>query len=182
MSSDYSHKLRDPRWQKKRLEIMQRDEFVCQKCFSSEATLNVHHCYYETGFDPWDYPSASVITLCEFCHSDEDSYADRKQSLIKAFGNLGFLSEDIIDLAGSLSTIKQDHPRDIFFISALCHWLSSADHRDAMVDVYFRELRAKNRKHPGGGPTADGLEISATGRDSCESGTAERKDEAGMVA
>jgi 5-methylcytosine-specific restriction endonuclease McrA len=30
--SKYSEKLRDPRWQKKRLEIFQRDNFICQNC------------------------------------------------------------------------------------------------------------------------------------------------------
>ena len=30
-SSDYSKLLQDPRWQKKRLEIMQRDNFTCQQ-------------------------------------------------------------------------------------------------------------------------------------------------------
>lgn len=28
----YSQKLRDPRWQKKRLEILERDSFTCQHC------------------------------------------------------------------------------------------------------------------------------------------------------
>lgn len=30
--SDYSQKLLDPRWQRKRLEILQRDDFTCQVC------------------------------------------------------------------------------------------------------------------------------------------------------
>ncbi len=39
----YSEKLKDPRWQKKRLEIFQRDEFHCQQCGDGENTLCVHY-------------------------------------------------------------------------------------------------------------------------------------------
>src|SRR4051812_4429925 len=62
---DSCSESRDPRWQKKRLEIMQRDEFSCRKCGNDQATLNVHHTFYSPGRDPWDYPDASLVTLCE---------------------------------------------------------------------------------------------------------------------
>lgn len=63
----YSEKLRDPKWQRKRLEIMSRDSFACQFCFDEKNTLNVHHKLYEWGRDPWDYPDTNFITLCEEC-------------------------------------------------------------------------------------------------------------------
>lgn len=69
--TEYGEKLRDPRWQKMRLEVMQRDEFACQMCFDTKSTLNVHHRWYVAGRDPWDYPIESLITLCELCHEQE---------------------------------------------------------------------------------------------------------------
>ncbi len=66
----YWQLLRDPRWQRKRLEIMQRDKFMCCDCGAKESTLNVHHAYYRKGADPWDYPSFMLRTLCEFCHNE----------------------------------------------------------------------------------------------------------------
>lgn len=45
----YSDKLKDPRWQKKRLEILTRDEWTCQICFDTESTLVVHHQKYKAG-------------------------------------------------------------------------------------------------------------------------------------
>lgn len=65
----YSEKLQDPRWQKKRLEIMQYADFRCQLCGDSTQTLHVHHSRYEAGKDPWDYPSGSLVCSCEKCHS-----------------------------------------------------------------------------------------------------------------
>jgi hypothetical protein len=65
---NYSEKLKDPRWQKKRLEIMQRDDFTCQFCQDKETTLNIHHKRYIAKKEPWEYNSESLITLCEDCH------------------------------------------------------------------------------------------------------------------
>jgi hypothetical protein len=62
----YSEKLKDPRWQRRRLEIMQRDEFACLCCGDTEKTLNVHHKQYHG--NPWDAPHDSLETLCEDCH------------------------------------------------------------------------------------------------------------------
>ena len=67
-NNSYIEKLKDPRWQKKRLEIMERDEFKCQKCHNPENTLHIHHFAYIKDKDPWDYPSDYLITLCEDCH------------------------------------------------------------------------------------------------------------------
>ena len=68
MKKTYVEKLKDPRWQKKRLEIFDRDEFSCCYCFSEEKTLSVHHGYYEFGKEPWEHENETLFTLCEDCH------------------------------------------------------------------------------------------------------------------
>lgn len=64
----YWKKLQDPRWQKKRLEILERDGFACVNCGSERQTLHVHHSYYAKGVDPWDADGEHLRTLCESCH------------------------------------------------------------------------------------------------------------------
>jgi hypothetical protein len=66
-NADYLQLLRDPRWQRKRLEIMERDSWKCQDCKSGDATLNVHHIRY-AGRNPWDVDSQFLTTLCQACH------------------------------------------------------------------------------------------------------------------
>lgn len=68
MGSWYNQKLKDPRWQKKRLEIFERDEWKCTACRSDKKSLNVHHLGYEKGKDPWEYPDVELVALCEPCH------------------------------------------------------------------------------------------------------------------
>ncbi len=67
----YADLLRDPRWQKKRLQIMERDGWRCIACHSDKKTLNVHHSRYVQGRMPWEYPDEELHTLCEDCHADE---------------------------------------------------------------------------------------------------------------
>ncbi|MCH7826998.1 MAG: HNH endonuclease [Bacteroidetes bacterium] len=64
----YSDKLKDPRWQKKRLEILSRDDWTCQSCGNRRRTLHVHHILYNSNADPWDYKEIDLIVLCKICH------------------------------------------------------------------------------------------------------------------
>jgi hypothetical protein len=88
----YSEKLRDPRWQKKRLEVLSRNGFKCEACDSTENTLHVHHCYYMKA-DPWDYPDSAYKCLCEECHKN------RQELELRINQQLATLSFHHLDLA-----------------------------------------------------------------------------------
>lgn len=64
----YAVKLRDPRWQRRRLEILERDAWMCQLCGDDQSTLVVHHIWYAG--EPWDAPEDALVTLCERCHEE----------------------------------------------------------------------------------------------------------------
>jgi len=66
MGKRYTSLLRDPRWQIKRLSIMERDGFSCVACGGSETTLTVHHLRYRGA--PWEVNDDDLQTLCEPCH------------------------------------------------------------------------------------------------------------------
>lgn len=70
----YSDKLKDPRWQARRLEILTRDEFSCKRCYSEDDVLNVHHLKYLLGLEPWEYCDDDLITLCQACHKAVSQY------------------------------------------------------------------------------------------------------------
>ena len=73
--SSYFEKLKDPRWQKKRLEVFDRDGWECVICDSKETTLHAHHIYYEFDKNPWEYPDYALMTLCSECHEAEHEAA-----------------------------------------------------------------------------------------------------------
>jgi hypothetical protein len=72
----YYQKLQDPRWQKLRLEAMQKADFCCESCFDSKSTLNVHHKDYIKGREPWEYGLTQLSVLCETCHKEHHSKTD----------------------------------------------------------------------------------------------------------
>lgn len=70
----YAEKLQDPRWQKKRLEILERDNWTCRDCGRSDVTLNVHHKAYLKGKSPWEYDGEYLQTLCKTCHEERSEF------------------------------------------------------------------------------------------------------------
>lgn len=70
--SNYSDKLKDPRWQKKRLEVLERAGWKCQVCDNDKDTLHVHHLAYKG--EPWDAPDELLECLCEGCHNWREDF------------------------------------------------------------------------------------------------------------
>ena len=79
----YSEKLKDPRWQRKRLEIYQRDNFTCLSCLRNDKTLTVHHVVYSKKTEPWDYPDHCLQTLCLECHHLRQELMDKISDAVK---------------------------------------------------------------------------------------------------
>jgi hypothetical protein len=71
-STEYEQKLRDPRWQRRRLEIFQRDKWTCQLCSRTDLELHVHHLHRTTE-NPWDEPDLHLLTVCKLCHEQQPS-------------------------------------------------------------------------------------------------------------
>jgi len=96
----YIEKLKDPRWQKLRLQVFERDGWACMVCGSDRETLNVHHLYYESGNEPWEYPLEALLTLCQDCHqSMTDLQNNEEQGLLRLLRQKGYLGQDVADLA-----------------------------------------------------------------------------------
>lgn len=94
--TSYSDLLKDPRWQKRRLQIMQRDDFKCQLCGDDKKTLNVHHLHYK-GM-PWEALDKHLITLCESCHRIEEGVEVNVLKVLKHVNEFGCLQMDMMNL------------------------------------------------------------------------------------
>lgn len=87
----YVDDLRHPKWQRKRLEILQAADWKCSSCESEDRTLHVHHRRYIKTRKPWEYDDTDLISLCEECHrlfhAVDKGYKDlevvRKQALLQ---------------------------------------------------------------------------------------------------
>ncbi len=66
--SEYWELLRDPRWQRRRLEVLQSANFTCAHCRDTTSELQVHHTHYKKGCKPWEYDGLDLVCLCKPCH------------------------------------------------------------------------------------------------------------------
>jgi hypothetical protein len=95
----YIEKLKSPKWQKKRLEILNRDKFTCQNCCDKDSQLQIHHLYYEKNSDPWEQENKSLLTLCEDCHKQFTETNNKFKKVIGKITDIDTLNEfcDLID-------------------------------------------------------------------------------------
>jgi len=104
MANEYFDKLKDPRWQKKRLKIFERDNWTCQMCGSTINSLVVHHIFYILNMEPWEYKDELLITLCDNCHETETETIDSaKKEVTQALKRL-FFSNNILALGLLISS------------------------------------------------------------------------------
>lgn len=137
----YSKKLLDPQWQKKRLEIFQRDNFTCKRCDDANKTLHVHHKYYEYNLLPWEYPDESLVTLCCDCHEEEQSALnDLEKALLLILKKGGFMSNDFIDLYETFNSV------DVQWFTQMIHMIT---HRKELfnnvINVYTEYMNEKSK-------------------------------------
>ncbi len=144
----YVEKLKDPRWQKKRLGVFQRDNWTCQACMNTEHTLHVHHKWYERGKEPWDYDMVALITLCADCHEQETFKRKETEDYLLAALKENFVPvEELQDLAVAFASanwneIPNDELRE--FIAAVSWLILYPEKRDEL-DTQYKEWLNKPR-------------------------------------
>lgn len=133
----YADKLRDPRWQRKRLEILQRDGWTCQRCGTKIKTLVVHHRVYTEGKEPWEENNEHLTTLCELCHLLEKDWADTISTLIFAVKTRLWDSETF-DIAAAIGCMQPDvmNNEQLRVVICLIEWICShPEDREAALQL-----------------------------------------------
>lgn len=140
----YSEKLKDPRCQKKRLEILQRDEWTCQKCYDSESTLNVHHRRYLPEKDPWDYPNEILITLCSTCHDHERESLPEYEKMLLCSLKEKFMADDIYSIFSGFYDLELVHTPEV--VASMIEWfLKDKNLQREMMDRFFKHLASRRK-------------------------------------
>lgn len=132
----YIEKLRDPRWQKMRLEILSRDEWKCQICGDNESTLNVHHRWYERGSEPWEAKPEALVTLCESCHQHEtDARPDEESELLRSIKKK-FFAFELCQIVKILDAMPIRNVTEVQ-LTGVAWFLSHPENVDRLMESYF---------------------------------------------
>lgn len=85
----YGKLLADPRWKKKREEVIAASYLgkECENCGETKG-VQVHHGYYEYGKKPWEYENETLHVYCEQCHKRADYF---RVTARKILGRLSLL-------------------------------------------------------------------------------------------
>lgn len=126
--SEYAKKLLDPRWQRLRLEVLNRDKFTCQCCGATDKTLHAHHLFYWPNPEgPWEYDPSSILTVCEDCHEIEHQWIRHRDAVVLAsitsagFRN-NFEMECFSDIMTTLARAVTDPEAESDFLHMIqCH-------------------------------------------------------------
>lgn len=116
--NSYRDLLKHPEWQRKRTEVLNRDDFTCQLCGDKGTTLHVHHHQYIGGNLPWEYPLENFITYCEICHQIVESLKETNYQLL----SLSKADEQILP-----HSIVLARDTDVDEIVVLTYWFNSKE-------------------------------------------------------
>jgi hypothetical protein len=92
----------NPRWQRRRLAIMKRDEFTCRYCGNETTELHIHHLIDLNGRNPWESEDDHLLTICATCQTDEENLKSDDHMLIGMFSLSGLKRRDLYSLATEL--------------------------------------------------------------------------------
>lgn len=131
----YAQKLKDPRWQRRRLEVLSEANFKCQTCKSSVDELAVHHVNYKRNTEPWDYElGVELVCLCKSCHERLETeiipmarrlavrfHPETFSEILKAMRLIVFYQsadgvsyktgrDEVLKIAKAIALVSQDNP------------------------------------------------------------------------
>ncbi len=142
----YSEKLKDPLWLMKRRSILARDNFTCQSCGDKEKVMNVHHEYYITGNEPWEYPDKALVTLCQDCHAiEENGRKEAFRMLNTSIADAGFTREDVIKLSTVFNEIQTKPIYSYLLMSAIYRGIWQAYHN--FEPGHYQELKTEEETY-----------------------------------
>ncbi len=108
----YLEKLRDPRWQKKRLKVFEKADWKCELCGSANKELQVHHKKYIKNCEPWEYEMKYLISLCKNCHEklsiNKENNPDSNIETEKKPTNTIDFKTDYVDLRKYISSLPKE--------------------------------------------------------------------------
>ena len=111
----YSDKLKDPKWQQKRLRVLEKAGFRCGRCHVETKMLHVHHAYYEKGVEPWEYPMKVSIAYVTTATKTINSFSPL--SSVKSGRSASRVPNNSLDMRWASSPNRTDGEATSFFAS-----------------------------------------------------------------
>lgn len=149
----YAELLRDPRWLRKRAEILELHGCACFHCHKKTNCLQVHHRYYISRRMPWEYPNWALVPLCDDgCHKKiQDRHAQGWEDWEELGGlfadgtGYGALPEKeflekILELAAQIRQAHIDDERTLDWLNLVVEQRSKERERERAGKLALRDI------------------------------------------
>lgn len=107
---NYREQLLTEDWNRKRTEILLRDNFKCRTvgCKIQYEGVEVHHLEYFSHLMAWEYSNSLLVTLCHKHHSDHHQGIKlAEKALTATLRSKGFLLGDLLALSTLVDTNEE---------------------------------------------------------------------------
>ena len=143
MKQSYSEQIKSPKWQKKRLEILQLHNFKCEECNSTERQLHVHHSRYIKNRKAWEYDNDIFQVLCSICHNKKHTVkCEIPEFLITTIELLNEIDKFHIESLNFILKELQtcDYPEFLVELASVFNGCGYSEVMDKIKEVNEREL------------------------------------------
>lgn len=131
---NYSYQLKSPKWQKKRLDILNLRGFKCEKCNCEENQLHVHHRFYLKNRKAWEYDNDVFQVLCYICHENEHKKEDQQKFEISDIWLFFIQRYELVNNQNVLSLLELMHSMETRYdpntLNVICKVLNSDNGHD----------------------------------------------------
>lgn len=137
----YAQKLADPRWQRKRNQVLERDNYTCKLCGDNSNTLHVHHIAYNHG-EPWEIDTRLLVTLCAPCHGKEtEQIKSAFTLLINTLKKSGLMSRDVYRLSEVFDEVKIEEKKNANIFDIIFYLDNNPDLFKKCVNFIKKDLK-----------------------------------------
>jgi len=117
----YKDDLKTAHWQKRRLEVLEKANWLCEDCGAGGDTqLQVHHTVYIQGRRAWEYGDEFLMSVCDTCHKQRQGFENGLRTALGKItrcmskGSLEIHFWDTAEIAA-----ESDHNRQIRMMQAI---------------------------------------------------------------
>lgn len=147
----YAEKLKDVRWQKKRMEVLEAANYTCRSCYRGQndgISMHVHHPVYEKNREPWEYDD--LVAVCDECHAKLEN---AKKLFCAAIAKIRASDAEVLAraISGTIERLPDERPHAIQIAEATTQWIH------AMWTIQVYQLNSERVPNMDAGRWADTL-------------------------
>lgn len=113
---NYSEQIKSPKWQKKRLEVLNLRGFKCEECGNEEQQLHIHHRVYIKNRQAWEYDNDIFQVLCSDCH---EKVHQKKEKVVEVKENIPEIHRRILALIDNWQSVDPRIAENIEFMLSI---------------------------------------------------------------